>query len=114
MKNFVRKGDNLPIAAPYTITAGQGVQVGSALFGVAVSDITSASTGLINMAGVYSLAKTTGLAFAAGARAWWDNTARALTNVSTGNISVGVVTQAASSSSTAAQLRLGAVPPSAT
>ena len=37
MKNFIQKGNNITLTAPYNVTSGDGLLVGSA-FGVATGD----------------------------------------------------------------------------
>lgn len=92
MQNFVQPGTNLTVVAPYAVTAGAGVQVGAAIFGVALNTLASGATGVITTAGVFtSLVKNTGAgeSYVPGSRLFWDNTNKRLTTVSTGNLAVG-------------------------
>ncbi len=53
--------------------------------------------------GIFSgLAKATGVAFAAGDRLFWDNSAKNLNKTSTGNLAVGIAITASATGDTAA------------
>lgn len=106
MRNFIREGDSVLVTAPYTVTAGQGVQVGAALFGIAITDIASGGTGEIACEGVFLVTKEPALAIAVGARLFWDNTNRRLTTTLTANICVGVATAAALAADAVVYVRL--------
>ncbi len=112
MNNYVQPGKVLSgLTAPYDRTVGQGVQVGAALFGVAVDTVTSGDTDMqIDTEGVYDITKGTAFAPAAGARLYWDNTNKQITTTSSGNLEVGVAIQAATSAETTARVKLGAIP----
>lgn len=96
MRNFVMSGDTVPLAVPYAsgITSGQGMLVG-ALFGVAAVD--GAQNNVIEAAteGVFDLTKEPGLAIAAGARLFWDDSNRRLTTTPGSNGQVGAAVNAA-------------------
>jgi predicted RecA/RadA family phage recombinase len=107
MKNYVQNGDNVDITAPYAVSSGGGVLVG-ALFGVAVVDIANGAVGTIATKGVYSLSKATGASTdgAQGAVAYWDNTAKKVTGVASGNTAVGKFLVAAATGDAVATVRL--------
>ncbi len=107
MKNFVQNGDNVDITAPYAVSSGGGVLVG-ALFGVAVADIADGAVGAIATKGVYSLTKATGAGTdgAQGAVAYWDNSAKKVTGVSTNNTAIGHFLVAAATGDATATVRL--------
>lgn len=111
MDNYVQPGKALEVTMPDAKTAGDGVQIGTALFGVAVDTVSSGAAGIIWTEGVYTLAKTTGQAYAAGARVYWNNTTQKLTTTTGGNLQVGVAVAAAASSDTTANVLLGATAP---
>lgn len=111
MNNYVQRGDALVVTAPYAVSAGGGVQVGSALFGVAVDAASSGATNLvIRTEGVFDIAKATTQAYAAGARVFWDNSGKTLTSLTTGNIEAGVVIAAAGTTDTTARIKIGHTP----
>lgn len=106
MKTFVREGNVLTVTAPAAVASGDGVQVGSALFGVAVTAIASGASGEIATEGVFTLAKTTGQAYAVGDIVYWNSTTNKLTATSTGNLQVALAVAAAASTATTAQVKL--------
>ena len=112
MNNYVQPGKVLSdLVAPYDRLVGEGVLVGSALFGVVVDTVTSADTDMkIDTEGVFDIAKATNQAAAAGARLYWDNTAKQLTTTSSGNLEVGVAIDASGTTDTTARIKLGQVP----
>lgn len=114
MKTFVQEGKNLVITAPYARVSGEGVQVGSALFGVAMDAISSGASGAIATEGVFDLAKTTAQAYTAGQRLFWDDTNKKLTATSTANLAVGVCLAAAVTSDVIARVKLQGSTPAGT
>jgi predicted RecA/RadA family phage recombinase len=114
MKTFLQPGATLEISAPYAAASGAGVQVGAALFGVAMDAMSSGAAGVIATEGCYQLAKTTGQAYTVGQRLFWDNSGKLLTATSTSNLAVGVAIAAAASADTVANVRLQASTPAGT
>jgi len=101
MKNFVSDGEILLVTAPYAASSGTGVQVGSYVFGVACTDLTSGATGQIQTCGVFDLAKVSAQAWTAGDTIYWDNSAKLCTTTQASNLAVGnAVADAANPSST--------------
>jgi predicted RecA/RadA family phage recombinase len=90
MRNFVQPGTIVDALMPAAVTSGDGVQVGTALFGVAVDTYASGATGQLCTDGVFDLAKTTAEAYAAGARLYWNSTTKLVTSATGGNIGIGV------------------------
>lgn len=107
MKNFVQEGCYVEVALPYARLGGEGVLVGS-LFGVAVVDGASGESINIHTEGVYDLTAATGASTDAvvGAKAYWDNTAKKITPVSTSNSYVGVFMAAKATTDAVARVRL--------
>jgi len=94
MKNYIQNGDYIDITAPAEIKSGEGVLIGD-MFGVAVTDIANGAKGALAVKGVYALAKVTSDGgAAAGAPAYWDATAKKVTGVASGNVQVGLFTEA--------------------
>lgn len=109
MKNLVmQSGRNITVAAPYDVTSGDGCLVGS-LFGVASNTVKSGEAVPIDTGGVYAIKKTAAQTFAAGAKVYWDDTAKSVTSVSTSNTLIGVAIKAAAGADATATVRLGLV-----
>lgn len=104
--NYVAEGERLTLVAPYAVTVGGGAKIGTALFGVAIDTVASAGTGVFATEGVWDITKTTTAAFAAGDKAYWDDTNKRLTTTSTSNLPVGVVVEAAATTGTTARVKL--------
>ena len=107
MKNYVQEGEYLEIVAPYDRSAGQGVLVGK-LFGVCVNDVLAGGAVTIDTGDVFDLTKSTGTNTGGtqGARAYWDDTAKAVTAVATSNTLIGVFAVAAVDGDAVARIRL--------
>lgn len=107
MKNFVQNGEYVEVALPYARLSGEGVLVGS-LFGVCVVDGASSASINIHTEGVYDLTAATGAGTDAtvGAAAYWDNTAKKVTSVSTNNTLIGVFLAAKATADAVARVRL--------
>lgn len=89
MKTYIQPGHAITLIAPYAVESGHGLLVG-AIFGVASHDAASGAEIETQLTGVLDLAKTASQAWTAGAKVYWDNTAKRLTNVASGNTLVGV------------------------
>lgn len=89
MRNYIQPGHAIALLAPYEVVSGDGLLVGS-IFGVASHDAASGAEVEAQLTGVLDLAKAASQAWTAGARVYWDNTARRVTNVASGNTPVGV------------------------
>jgi predicted RecA/RadA family phage recombinase len=107
MKNFVMKGCTITLTAPYAVTSGQALQVGS-IVGVAGSDAAISTEVETVLEGVFSLTKATGLAWTQGALIYWDNAARNCTTTVATNKLIGVATQAQLAGDTVGNVRLNA------
>lgn len=105
---FIQEGDVINVTAPYALTPGDGALVGN-LFGIAAD--TAANGAAVNLIteGVFDIAKTAAQTFAQGALVYWDNAAKSVTSVSTGNYRVGCATQAAAGGDATARVRLNGV-----
>ena len=89
MKNYIQPGHAITLAAPYDVVSGAGLLVGS-IFGVATHDSLSGAEIETQLTGVIDLAKAASQAWTAGAKIYWDNAAKRVTNVASGNTLVGV------------------------
>jgi predicted RecA/RadA family phage recombinase len=89
MRNYIQPGHVLTLLAPYDVASGDGLLVGS-IFGVASGDALSGAEVEAQLTGVVEIAKTASQAWTAGAKVYWDNTAKRVTNVASGNTLIGV------------------------
>ena len=108
MKNFVKSGDNLTLAAPYDVLSGSGFKVGN-VFGVAANDTLSGADVECEVEGVYDLAKDASV-FAQGDLAYWDNSAKKVTSTVGSNLLIGAVEVAAATGVTTVRVNLFGVP----
>jgi len=102
---YVQPGETLDLPAPYDRKGGEGALIGN-LFGVATVNVAASSTIAFAVEGVFRLDKTASQTFAVGANVYWDNTAKSVTAVTTGNTRIGVAAVAAASNDAQAVVRL--------
>lgn len=93
MKNYVQPGNTLTLSAPYAVTSGDGLLVGS-IFGVAAGDAASGATVETALTGVFDLTKIGSQAWTVGAKVYWDDTNKRCTTVATDNTLIGVAVEA--------------------
>lgn len=105
MQNYVQKGENLTIAAPYDVASGGGVKAGL-IFGVAAGDALSGADVDLATVGVFDLPKVSTDTFAVGAAVYWNDTTKLMTSTASGNTKVGVAIAAAGNPSGSVTLRL--------
>jgi len=111
MINYIQPGDAIDVTVAAAFTAGDGVQIGTALFGVAVDTVASGALAPIWTEGVFDLSKTTGQEYAAGARIYWNSTTKKTTTSTGGNLQVGVAIADATSGATTVRVKLGVASP---
>ena len=70
MKNYIQPGHAITLAAPYDVVSGAEIEA--------------------QLTGVIDLAKVASQAWTAGAKVYWDNTAKRATHVASGNTLVGI------------------------
>jgi predicted RecA/RadA family phage recombinase len=104
---FVQNGRYVEVTLPYARKGGEGVLVG-ALFGVCVVDGAQGERINIDTEGVYGLTAATGASTDATewALAYWDNTNKRVTPVSTNNTLVGTFAAAKTTTQAAATVRI--------
>lgn len=107
MINKVQEGDILELAAPYARESGEGALIGS-IFGVAMGKLANGERGSFAVKGVFDITKAADTV-TAGAKMYWDNTAKNVTTTSTSNTLIGVATQAQASGDATCRVRLGIV-----
>lgn len=106
MKNFVQPGESLTLTAPVGgVTSGNGYQIGQ-LFVVAAATVAAGLPFVGAVLGVVTLPKTAAQVFAEGALVYWDNTAKSVTTVATGNLRIGAAAAAAAGGDATALVRL--------
>ena len=93
MKNYVQPGNTITLTAPYEVASGDGLLVG-AIFGVAAGDAANGATLEAALVGVFNLKKTASQPWSAGAKIYWDDSARECTTVEASNTAIGVATEA--------------------
>ena len=103
--NFIQPGSVVSILAPYDRTSGQGV-LRVSLFGVALGTSLSGIALEIQTDGVWDITKATGIAFAVGDPVYWDDSAKNVTDSSTGNTLIGVAMAIEGTGDTTARVRL--------
>ena len=106
MRNYVQPGNTVTLAAPYAVTSGGGLLVGS-IFGVAIVDAIQGEEIEACLVGVVDLAKA-GPAWAPGDKVYWDNTNKVATKTATDNTLIGVAVAAAAANAAIGRVRLNA------
>lgn len=105
MKNYVQPDESLDIITPSGgVVSGQGLLIGK-MFGVVSADAAEGDAAVIRKNGVFSLPKATG-AITAWAKVFWDDTAKKVTTVVSGNTFVGYCVEAAATNDTEAKILL--------
>jgi len=108
MKNYVQKGENLTLPAPYAVSSGDGALIGN-IFGVAAGDaVEGAEVDLVTV-GVFTLPKVSTDAIAIGAAVYWDDDAKLITATATDNTKIGVSVATALNPSGTTDVRLNGV-----
>ena len=106
MRNYKQEGDIVTLIAPYAVSPGDGVLVGT-LFGVALTSAALGANVETLREGVLSIAKPSTEVWATGDLVYWNNTTRLATKVGAGAVQIGAATEpAANPSSTGAVLLL--------
>ena len=93
MKNYVQPGNTITLTAPYAVTSGDGLLVGS-IFGVASGGAAQNDPIETALTGVFDLTKVGSQAWTVGAKVYWDDTNKRTTSVATSNTLIGVATEA--------------------
>lgn len=105
MLNKITEGHALPFANTAAVVSGQAVKIG-VLIGVAATSGAANETVAYAISGVYSLPKLSTDVVAAGDQLYWDDTAKRLTVVVTGNTKAGRAYAAAGNGASNVQLIL--------
>lgn len=106
MKNFVKTGNTLTFIAVAAVVSGAGLLLGDAgLFGVSTTTVAIGESGEADIEGVFELPKAA-VAVDAFDAAYWDDTAKTVTNVATDNTKIGVFTETYASGDGTANVKL--------
>lgn len=107
--NYIQPGKTLTLTAPYIVASGAGALIGN-IFGVALQALAATVAGEFALEGVWSLAKTSGQAWAVGDKIYWDNVNKRCDNLaSAGFPMIGVATAIAANPSSTGYVRLNGV-----
>lgn len=105
MKNYVQKGENLTVFAPYALSSGDGALLGS-IFGVAAGDAAIGAEVDLVTEGVFVLPKVSTDTMAVGDPIFWDDAAKLVTTTATANTKIGVSVATAVNPSGTTSVRL--------
>jgi predicted RecA/RadA family phage recombinase len=114
MKNFIQEGDTLTLTPAAAVASGVGYLFGTALFGVAKTDVVISTAGEFLIEGVVEIGKTSALAISVGDRLFWDATNKVVNKTATAQQCVGIAVAAAANPSSTVYMRLGSNLPVAT
>ena len=107
---YIQPGDVVEATAPSGgITAGTGLLVGAARFGVALNTAAEGATVQIKKTGIFTMAKTSALAIAVGDVLYWDATNKVVNKTTSGQRAIGVAHTAAANPSATVQVDLWGV-----
>jgi predicted RecA/RadA family phage recombinase len=108
MINYLQSGDTLSLTAPYAVAAGAGLRIGF-IFGIAAGAALAGALVEVKRNGVYVLPCVSADVVAAGAKVYWDDTAKTTTTTATGNILIGAATAPKTAGQIAVNVVLDAV-----
>ena len=108
MNNYLQPGNTLPLVAPYAVASGAGVKVGG-LFGVACNAALAGAPVEVKRDGAYVLPCVPADTLAAGAKVYWDDTARTCTSTATANTLIGAAIEAKTAGVTSVRVVLDSV-----
>lgn len=113
-KNFKQEGDVLALTPAADVASGTGYLFGAALFGIALTNVTSGTSGSFAVEGVFEVPKTSALAISVGDRLFWDATNKCVNKTATAQQQVGVAVEAAANPSATVKMLLVSTVPVAT
>lgn len=105
--NFIQPGDVLDFTAAGTITSGTPFLMGTKL-AVPLKSGVSGDIIPVQMTGVWSFTKATGAStnWAAGGAVYWDDSAKKVTGVASGNTLIGYGAEVAATSDATGKVKL--------
>lgn len=107
MKSFIQAGSNITVAAPSTISSGEGVMIG-VLFGIANGAANAGADLSLTTTGVFEMAKEITDAIVVGDPIYWDDGAKVVTvdDAAGANAKIGVAVSDAANPSNSVRVRL--------
>jgi predicted RecA/RadA family phage recombinase len=111
MKTYVQPGKTITHTVGADITAGTGLLIGAALFGVATADAKNGEECEFLTEGVVEIGKTSALAITKGDVLYWDATNKVVNKTAASQALVGVAVEAAANPSATVKMKLRPVTP---
>jgi predicted RecA/RadA family phage recombinase len=108
MKNYVKSGKTVELAAPAAMSSGDARIIGG-LLAVAHTDLDSAERGSFETEGEFTLPKATGIAFAEGEICYWDDATQLFKKSASTFFGCATCTKAAVNADTEMQVKLHGV-----
>jgi len=108
MNNYLKRGDDVSLIAPYAVASGGGMLVG-ALFAVAAITAASGNSVEGKTTGCFGLTKTTGEAWTLGVKVYWDDTNKRCTTTAASNTLIGCAIAPAASADIVGSVRLNGI-----
>jgi predicted RecA/RadA family phage recombinase len=107
MQNWKQPGFSVPFTAPGGgITSGQGILIGTDLFGLSAGTYAAGVKGELVTEGVVEIAKLSALVINVGDRVYWDGTLKQVNKTNTAQKPVGVAVRAAANPSPTVWIKL--------
>lgn len=106
-ENFKQQGNTLTLTPAADVASGTGYLFGTALFGIALKDVTSGTSGPFATEGVWEMPKTSALAISVGDRVYWDATGKVVNKTTASQECIGVAVTAANNPSSTVWVKLG-------
>ena len=103
--NYIQEGETLDLLAPYAVSSGDGMKVGS-IFAVAAGDAANGAAVRGHICGVWTLAKTSAQAWTVGQKIYWDNSNKRCDSDGTLGQLIGVATAIAANPTSTGAVRL--------
>jgi predicted RecA/RadA family phage recombinase len=107
--NYIAPGNSIDFTAATTLTSGQGLLLGDGSFIVTGSAAVSGDLLTGHVMGIFNLPKAA-VAVVPGDKAYWDDTAKVMTDVSAGNTLRGVFTETVGTGVLFCDVRLSGAP----
>ena len=106
MKNYIQLGENLTFTVSGSAVVGGNGQLIGDTFGVVAGDAAVGEDAVLSLVGVFEIDAKTADAWSQGAKLYWDDTAKELTDTASGKREVGVAWADKAASATVAQIKL--------
>ena len=105
MKTYIQKGDSFQITAAAALTAGTPILWATGVVVVPMQTVASGALVEVLAEGIADLPKAA-VTITVGQLAYWDNTAKLVTNVSSSNTKFGIFVRAQASGDALARVRM--------